>query len=131
MTTCNGNRPGPADLGPFDAMSRFRVTYDGPALESSEMDVRELAPALLAFGDLLDASTRALCGAQVRPQVNVRGGFLSRVNNSQISFSKGDVLLCNVRMQQWQTSDGAKTEYEVTDVLEHRPAGRQIQLPGL
>ncbi|WP_244135694.1 hypothetical protein [Burkholderia seminalis] len=95
------------------------------------MDVRELAPALLAFGDLLDASTRALCGAQVRPQVNVRGGFLSRVNNSQISFSKGDVLLCNVRMQQWQTSDGAKTEYEVTDVLEHRPAGRQIQLPGL
>ena len=32
------------------------------ALESSEMDVRELAPALLAIGDLLDASTRALCG---------------------------------------------------------------------
>ncbi|MDN7643820.1 hypothetical protein QZM59_22910 [Burkholderia cenocepacia] len=58
-------------------------------------------------------------------------GFLSRVNNSQISFSKGDVLLCNVRVQQWQTSDGAKTEYEVTDVLEHRPAGLQIPLPGL
>ncbi|WP_423761755.1 hypothetical protein [Burkholderia sp. NLJ2] len=318
MTTCNGNRTGPADIGPFDAMSRFRVTYDGPALESSEMDVRELAPALLAIGDLLDASTRALCGDQVRPQVNVRGSFktgsfgidftlatsllgrmrdmlsgnestalanavtiltalgiaaprarkglfaalkwlrgreirqvrmhdhtavlhvdgdaleidlpvltllrdvrvrnataqvlaplaregivmfaagtdtevietvtrneiawflapeqadallldehrkmafsivslafkddntwrlydgsstihaaitdtrfLSRVNNSQISFSKGDVLVCNVRMQQWQTSDGAKTEYEVTDVLEHRPAGLQIQLPGL
>ena len=35
-------------------------------------------------------------------------GFLSRVHNSQISFSKGDVLVCNVRMQQWQTSDGAK-----------------------
>lgn len=318
MTTCNGNRTGPADIGSFDAMSRFRVTYDGPALESSEMDVRELAPALLAIGDLLDASTRALCGDQVRPQVNVRGSFktgsfgidftlatsllgrmrdmlsgnestalanavtiltalgiaaprarkglfaalkwlrgreirqvrmqdhtavlhvdgdeleidlpvltllrdvrvrnataqvlaplaregiamfaagtdtevietvarneiawflapeqadallldehrkmafsivslafkddnkwrlydgsstihaaitdtrfLSRVNNSQISFSKGDVLVCNVRMQQWQTSDGAKTEYEVTDVLEHRPAGLQIQLPGL
>ncbi|MEN8514347.1 hypothetical protein [Burkholderia sp. RS02] len=318
MTTPNGNRTGTADIGPFDAMSRFRVTYDGPALESSEMDVRELAPALLAIGDLLDASTRALCGDQVRPQVNVRGSFktgsfgvdftlatsllgrmrdmlsgnegtalanavtiltalgiaaprarkglfavlkwlrgreiqqvrmqdhtavlhvdgdeleidlpvltllrdvrvrnataqvlaplaregivmfaagtdtevietvtrneiawfiapeqadallldehrkmafsivslafkddnkwrlydgsstihaaitdtrfLSRVNNSQISFSKGDVLVCNVRMQQWQTSDGAKTEYEVTDVLEHRPAGLQIQLPGL
>ncbi|MDR0241011.1 MAG: hypothetical protein LBJ65_05335, partial [Burkholderia sp.] len=56
-------------------MSRCRVTYDGPALESSEMDVRELAPALLAFGGLLDASTRALCGDQVRPQVNVRGRF--------------------------------------------------------
>ncbi|KVH07121.1 hypothetical protein SB394_19955 [Burkholderia sp. BCCIQ04A] len=318
MTARNENSTAPADIGPFDAMSRFRITYDGPALESSEMDVRELAPALLAFGDLLDASTRALCGDQVRPRVNVRGsfktgsfgidftlatsllgrmrdllsgsegtalanavtiltalgiaaprarkglfavlkwlrgreithvrmkdhtavlhvdgdtleidlpvltllrdvrvrrataqvlaplaregieifaagtdtevyetvarneiawfhapepadallldehrkmafsivslafkddnkwrlydgtstihatitdaGFLSRVNNSQISFSKGDVLLCNVRMQQWQTSDGAKTEYEVTDVLEHRPAGLQIPLSGL
>ncbi|EML1597068.1 MULTISPECIES: hypothetical protein [Burkholderia] len=318
MTAHDENSTGPADIGPFDTMSRFRITYDGPTLDSSEMDVRELAPALLAFGDLLDASTRALCGAQVRPQVNVRGsfktgsfgidftlatsllgrmrdmlsgsegtalanavtiltalgiaaprarkglfavlkwlrgreithvrmqnntavldvdgdeleidlpvltllsdvrvrqaiaqvlaplaregieifaagtdtevyetvahneiawfhapeptdsllldehrkmafsivslafkddnkwrlydgtstihatitdaGFLSRVNNSQISFSKGDVLLCNVRMQQWQTSDGAKTEYEVTDVLEHRPAGLQIRLPGM
>nr|WP_229278624.1 hypothetical protein [Burkholderia cenocepacia] len=318
MTAHDENSPDPADIGPFDAMSRFRITYDGPTLDSSEMDVRELAPALLAFGDLLDASTRALCGAQIRPQVNVRGsfktgsfgidftlatsllgrmrdmlsgsegtalanavtiltalgiaaprarkglfavlkwlrgreithvrmqnntavldvdgdeleidlpvltllsdvrvrqaiaqvlaplaregieifaagtdtevyetvahneiawfhapeptdsllldehrkmafsivslafkddnkwrlydgtstihatitdaGFLSRVNNSQISFSKGDVLLCNVRMQQWQTSDGAKTEYEVTDVLEHRPAGLQIRLPGM
>ncbi|MBN3743947.1 hypothetical protein G3N96_00565 [Burkholderia sp. Se-20373] len=318
MTALDENRTGPADPGPLCAMSRFRATYDGPALESSERDVRELAPALLAIGDLLDASTRALCGDQVRPQVNVRGsfktgsfgidftlatsllgrmrgmlsgnegtaranavtiltalgiavpkagkglfavlkwlrgreilqvrmqghtailhvegdtleidlpvltllrdvgvrraiehvlaplahegivmfavgtdteivetvdrseiawfhapaaahslildehckmafsivslafeddnkwglydgtstihaaitdtGFLSRVHNGQISFSKGDVLVCNVRMQQWQTSDGAKTEYEVTDVLEHRPGGRQIQLPGL
>ncbi|MDP9581147.1 UNVERIFIED_ORG: hypothetical protein J2791_000428 [Burkholderia contaminans] len=318
MTARHENRTGPADFGRLDTMSRFRVTYDGPALDSSEMDVRELAPALLAIGDLLEASTRALCGDQVRPRVNVRGsfktgsfgidftlatsllgrmrdllsgnestalanavtiltalgiaapkarkglfavlkwlrgreiqrvqmqnhtamlhvdgeqleidlsvltllrdvgvrqatehvlaplardgivifatgtdtevvetitrdeiawfhapgqtdallldehrkmafsivslafkddnkwrlydgastihaaitdaGFLSRVNNSQISFSKGDVLVCNVRMQQWQTSDGAKTEYEVTDVLEHRPAGRQIPLPGL
>lgn len=299
-------------------MSHFRITYDGPALATSEMDVRELAPALLAIGDLLEASTKALCGDQVRPQVNVRGSFqtgsfgidftlvtslisrmrellagpdgtalanavtiltalgicgpkakkglfavlkwlrgrqiqrvqmkdntavlhvegdkleielavltllrdvsvreattralspltrdgitifsagtdtkvfetithdevswfhvpeqsdillldenrkmafsivslafkddnkwrlfdgaatihasitdtdfLRRVDSNQVSFSKGDVLVCNVRVQQWQTADGAKTEYEVTDVLEHRPAARQIQLPGL
>ncbi|WP_256260594.1 MULTISPECIES: hypothetical protein [Burkholderia] len=158
-------------------MSRFRVTYDGPALESSEMDVRELAPALLAIGDLLDASTRALCGDQVRPQVNVRGSFktgsfgvdftlatslLGRMRD-MLSGNEGTALadavtiltalgiaaprarkglfavlkwlrgreIQQVRMQQWQTSDGAKTEYEVTDVLEHRPAGLQIQLPGL
>ncbi|XNL40222.1 hypothetical protein NBN09_00690 [Burkholderia lata] len=57
--------------------------------------------------------------------------FLKRVDNNQVSFSKGDVPVCNVRVQQWQTADGAKTEYEVTQVLEHRPAARQIQLPGL
>ncbi|QGW68939.1 hypothetical protein GON15_07200 [Burkholderia contaminans] len=39
--------------------------------------------------------------------------------------------IVKVRTQQWQTSDGAKTEYEVTDVLDHRPAGLQTRLPGL
>nr|WP_244136539.1 hypothetical protein [Burkholderia sp. BCC0405] len=58
-------------------------------------------------------------------------GFLSCVNSSQISFGKGDVLVCQVRMPQWHTSDGARTEYTVTDGLDHRPAGLQIRLPGL
>ncbi|AXF24804.1 hypothetical protein CUJ89_31705 [Burkholderia pyrrocinia] len=318
MTHHDGNKAGFADAGTLADMSHFRITYDGPALESSEMDVRELAPALLAIGDLLEASTQALCDDQVQPQVNVRGSFktgsfgidftlatsllgrmrdmlggsegaalanavtiltalgiagprvgkglfavlkwlrgrkiqrvemqdhvavlhvdgekleielsvltllrdvsvreatarvlsplaregvtifsagtdtevfetvtrdeiawfhvperadvlildesrkmafsivslafkddnkwrlydgastihaaitdanfLTRVDNNQISFSKGDVLVCHVRVQQWQTADGARTEYEVTDVLEHRPAARQIPLPGL
>lgn len=299
-------------------MSQFRITYDGPALETSEMDVRELAPALLAVGDLLEASTKALCGDQVRPQVSVRGSFktgsfgidftlatslaskmrelfagneatavanaiailgalgivaeagkrgllsvlkwvrgrqiervqinessatlfvdgdqleielsvlallrdvsvreatvrvlqpleregitmfaagtntdatvvitdneigwfsappqsdvllldetrkmafsivslafkddnkwrlydgaatihatiadsefLSRVDHNLVSFAKGDVLVCRVHVRQWQTPTGAKTEYEVVQVLEHRAAARQIPLPGL
>jgi|GEM_PF-1096356 len=40
----------------------FKGKIDGPALATSEMDVRELAPALLAIGDLLTASTNLLCG---------------------------------------------------------------------
>ena len=299
-------------------MSEFRITYDGPALETSQMDVCELAPALLAVGDLLKAATQALCGESVNPQVNVRGsfktgsfgidftlatslvsrmrelfasseataianalailgalgfvkskggkglfavlkwlrgrpiehvevgpdaaivyvagepveielnvltlfrdvavrgamirvlapltregvtkfatgtdneivdiidasqldwfrlpaledvllvdevrkiafsivslafkddnkwrlhdgaatihasisdaGFLERVDNNQISFAKGDVLVCMVRVRQWQTATGARTDYEVIEVVEHRSAARQIQLPGL
>jgi len=81
----------------------------------------------LAFKD--DNKWRLYDGASTIHAAITDAAFLSRVNNSQISFSKRDVLVCNVRMQQWQTSDGAKTEYEVTDVLEHRPAGRQM--PGL
>lgn len=95
MTARNENSTAPADIGPFDAMSRFRITYDGPALESSEMDVRELAPALLAFGDLLDASTRALCGDQVRPQVNVRGSF--KTGSFGIDFTLATSLLGRMR----------------------------------
>lgn len=66
-------------------MSNFRLTYDGPALASSEMDVRELAPALLAAGDLLDASTRALNGERSKPQINVRGSF--KVGSFGIDFT--------------------------------------------
>jgi len=295
-------------------MSTFRVTYDGPALQTNEMDVRELAPALLAVGDLLEVATRELIPGNTKAQVNVRGsfktgsfgiefglamswvrdllagpeftatanalavlgaiGFLAskknnllaalkwlrgrqitrvevqqesatiyveadylavelnvlklirsipvrdacermtepltqpgitdlyvgrdegdvavhitkderdwfvapdtdeellvdevrrmvfsivslafkednkwrlhdgtntinatisdldfqhRVDMDQIAFSKGDVLICQVRVRQWQTAKGAKTEHEVIKVLEHRMPGRQISLPG-
>jgi len=302
----------------MDDMTEFRITYDGPALQASQMDVRELAPALLAVGDLLSAATRVLCGDKVKPQVNVKGSFKTgsfgidlvlstdilakvrdffasdtaaaianaatilaslgllrrsgrkgllqaikwirgrrvqrvdmredsailhidddqleielnvlallrdiavreatermleplsrdgidifyagvdahvsekitssevgwykapkaedellvdetrkmvfsivslafkednkwrlhdgnstisasiadedfqhRVDTNQVNFAKGDVLVCDVRVRQWQSQSGAKTEYEVVRVIEHRTAARQIQLPGL
>jgi hypothetical protein len=40
------------------ADEQFQITYDGPALETNRMDVRLLAPALLALADLLQASNR-------------------------------------------------------------------------
>ncbi|MFW8565412.1 hypothetical protein [Orrella sp. 11846] len=38
----------------------LQITYEGSALDTGEMNVRELAPALLAIGDLLTASTQVL-----------------------------------------------------------------------
>jgi hypothetical protein len=54
--------------------------------------------------------------------------FLERVNRNQISFTKGDVLICNVRIKQKQSRDGLKTEYVVEKVLEHKRAPRQLPL---
>jgi len=54
--------------------------------------------------------------------------FVSRVNASEIAFSKGDVLVCEVKITQWQTETGAKTDYEVIRVLEHWPGMRQVAL---
>jgi hypothetical protein len=76
-------------------MSTFRITYDGPALESSEMDVRELAPALLAIGDLLEAATTALYGDQIKPQVSVKGSF--KTGSFGIDFNLATSLLWKVR----------------------------------
>lgn len=66
-------------------MSRFRITYDGPALAGHRMDVRELAPALLAAGDLLDAATRALHGDRVRARTEVHASF--RTGSFGIDFA--------------------------------------------
>jgi hypothetical protein len=59
----------------MDGTTVFRVTYDGPALEHHEMDARELAQALLAMADLLEASCKALYGDNAKPQINVKGSF--------------------------------------------------------
>lgn len=65
----------PADYDYIDEpMSRadFTLTYDGPALASHEMDVRDLAPAMLAVGELFDAINMLLNGEAATVKVNVR-----------------------------------------------------------
>lgn len=55
-------------------------------------------------------------------------GFLNRVHTNQISFSKGDVLICDVKMKQMRGRDGLKAEYVVEKIVEHKPAMRQIPM---
>lgn len=52
--------------------ARFSVRYDGPALVDHTMDVRDLAPALLAIGEMFDAANLALNGDATSIRVNVR-----------------------------------------------------------
>lgn len=54
---------------------KFSIKYDGPALANHEMDVRELAPALLALSDLIKAANHALYGEKSDVQINVHGTF--------------------------------------------------------
>jgi hypothetical protein len=54
--------------------------------------------------------------------------FLRRVDNNQIAFAKGDLLICDVRVTQKRTDTGLRTEYTVVRVADHRPAVRQLPL---
>ena len=53
--------------------------------------------------------------------------FQKKVDNNELSFAKGDILLCDLRTIQWQVEDGVKTEYEIVKVISHKPA-RQLPL---
>lgn len=52
-----------------------RLTYFGPALDTNTMDVRALAPALLAFGDLCEETAKILFGKDTKTRVEVKGSF--------------------------------------------------------
>lgn len=48
----------------METARKARIAYNGAALSNGEMDVRELAPALLAFSDLVGNAHRVLGGKQ-------------------------------------------------------------------
>lgn len=57
--------------------ANFQVTYSGQALNNHEMDVRELAPALVAIADLLEEANLIVNGGGSKIIVNVHGSFKS------------------------------------------------------
>lgn len=59
----------------MSATVHFSVKYDGPALASHQMDVRELAPALIALSALLEESNRVLYPESAEVRVHVNGSF--------------------------------------------------------
>lgn len=55
--------------------AKFNVLYDGVALENSEMDVKDLAPALLALGSLLEEINYVINKDKAKVAVNVKASF--------------------------------------------------------
>ena len=62
----------------------FKISYDGPALASNEMDVKDLAPALLALGELFEEANRILNDEKVKTSVNIKATSPGSLN---IDFS--------------------------------------------
>lgn len=59
----------------MNSRASFHIVYDGPALATHEMDVRDLAPALIAVSDLLEGANEALNDGKTKVAVNVNASF--------------------------------------------------------
>ena len=53
----------------------FSIKYDGPALDSHQMDIRELAPALIALSNMLEEANKVAFPDSGSVKVNVQGNF--------------------------------------------------------
>lgn len=70
-------------------------------------------------------------GAQTIQAEIVDEQFWARVNASEMSFAKEDYLVCQVRMDQWLSPTGLRTEYVIVRVEQHIAAPKQAVIPGL
>jgi hypothetical protein len=52
--------------------NNFKICYDGPALANHEMNVKDIAPALLAMGELLEEANKLINGDKTKVAVNIK-----------------------------------------------------------
>ena len=71
-------------------MTKLNILYDGPALREHRMEVRDLAPALLAMGELLDVANEVLNGPKTRINVQVAASF--KAGSFGVEFEVGSLV---------------------------------------
>lgn len=79
----------------------FTIGYEGAAVAERRMAVRDLAPAMLALSDLVEHSSAALFGDDVRMRVEVKANFRSGsflFDLVAIAPSIGDLIRSNLSL---------------------------------
>jgi hypothetical protein len=90
----------------------FHLHYDGPALANHEMDVKDIAPALLALGELLEEVNGIVNNNKVKLTVNIKAtepGSIDVILSASQSALNQAVALFNC--------DGINAVLNVVDIL--------------
>ena len=82
-----------------NSQARLDIVYDGPALADGSMNVRDLAPAMMAIGGFFEAANRVTNGDSAKVNVNVRatsaGSFHVLFEVAQ-SLGEADILKADI-----------------------------------
>ena len=116
----------------MQAISRADLpAFQAPPIEDDPIicEERRIAFRIISLAFKEDNKWRLSDGQNQINATIADHGFLERINNNDIAFTKGDILVCRVQVEQWRTLDNLKTEYTILEVLDHQSAARQYLLP--
>ncbi|MGO8057534.1 hypothetical protein ACC716_04900 [Rhizobium johnstonii] len=105
-------------------------SFELPPLEDEELldETRKMNLQIISLSFKDDNKWRVTDGGEPFNVSIEDVAFLKQVANSDISFAKGDYLVCEVRERQIATQQGLKKERTIVKVEDHRPAARQMKL---
>ena len=104
--------------------------FSKPSIEDEVLvdEIRRAAFSIISLAFKEDNKWRLYDGnTQINALIEDRE-FLDLVDTNQASFTRGDSLICDVRVTQLRATEGLKTDYTVQRVIEHRLAARQLPL---
>ncbi len=121
-------------IGPTERMERIEKA-DGFAFrppidrEAGAYEYRYRAPLSIVTLSFKQGNKWRLNDGRTTLNVTVADAdFLRRVDQSGIAFSKGDILICDVRVESRERPGGLHAEFFVERVIEHRRPARQASL---
>ncbi len=105
-------------------------SFELPAPQDEELsnEVRKMNLQIISLSFKDDNKWRVTDGADPFSAAIEDEDFQKKVDNSEISFSKGDYLVCEVREKQLLIGGSLKKERTIVRVLEHKPAAKQMKL---
>ncbi|WP_392559323.1 hypothetical protein [Orbus mooreae] len=105
---------------------KFRILYDGPILDNHQMEIRDLAPALMSLSDAIDITAKHIYGPKTKMSIKVKASF--REGSFGIDFSIMSEIIGDI--VRFLTGSGVTAALNVVGVIGIGKLGRDgiIQL---